>query len=171
MEKDTVSPPSSPFHGYTEEEVRSVSISVGLSKPTVFVYDDVEVEYVLLSDEEAKEKEELYQQQDWSGVEEQVEVTEKKTVPWTYMSGKAPLLTGTKSRIKVNIIDKYPSSDMAFSHLPKTETVLLKYVPVSSRGRGERRKLQSPDSFYHSFNQEICKEDNSNHQICLVASF
>ena len=56
MEKDTVSHPSSPFHGYTEEEVRSVSISVGLSKPTVFVYDDVEVEYVLLSDEEAKEK-------------------------------------------------------------------------------------------------------------------
>ena len=125
MEKDSVSPPSSPFHGYTEEEVRSVSISVGLSKPTVFVYDDVEVEYVLLSEKEAKEKEELYQQQDWSGVEEQVEVTEKKTVPWTYMSGKAPLLTGTKSRIKVNIIDKYPSSDMSFSHLPKTETVLL----------------------------------------------
>ena len=123
--EDTVSPPSSPFHGYTEEEVRSVSISVGLSKPTVFVYDDVEVEYVLLSDEEAKEKEELYQQQDWSGVEEQVEVTEKKTVPWTYMSGKAPLLSGTKSRIKVNIIDKYPTSDMAFSHLPKTESVLL----------------------------------------------
>ena len=54
-----------------------------------------------------------------------MEVTEKKTVPWTYMSGKAPLLTGTKSRIKVNIIDKYPSSDMSFSHLPKTETVLL----------------------------------------------
>ena len=72
--------------------------------------DDVEfVEYVLLSDEEAKEKEELYQQQDWSGVEEQGEVTstEKKTVPWTYMSGKAPLLSGTKSRIKVNIIDKH----------------------------------------------------------------
>ena len=120
--EDTVSPPSSPFHGYTEEEVRSVSISVGLSKPTVFVYDDVEVEYVLLSEKEAKEKEELYQQQDWSGVEEQVE---KKTVPWTYMSGKAPLLSGTKSRIKVNIIDKYPTSDMAFSHLPKTESVLL----------------------------------------------
>ena len=59
--EDTVSPPSSPFHGHTEEEVRSVSISVGLSKPTVFVYDDVEfVEYVLLGDEEAKEKEELY---------------------------------------------------------------------------------------------------------------
>ena len=122
MEKDSVSPPSSPFDGYTEEEVKSVSISGGLARPTVFVYDDVEVEYVLLSDEEAKEKEELYQQQDWSGVEEQVEVTstEKKKVPWTYMSGKAPLLTGTKSRIKVNIIDKYPLSDMAFSHLPKT---------------------------------------------------
>ena len=56
MEKDSVSPPSSPFHGYTEGEIESVSISVGLSKPTVFVYDDVEVEYVLLSDEEAKEK-------------------------------------------------------------------------------------------------------------------
>ena len=122
IDKDPVSPPSSPFHGYTEEEVRSVSISVGLSKPTVFVYDDVEVEYVLLSEKEAKEKEELYQQQDWSGVEEQVE---KKTVPWTYMSGKAPLLSGTKSRIKMNIIDKYPTSDMAFSHLPKTESVLL----------------------------------------------
>ena len=56
MEKDSVSPPSSPFHGYTEEEVKSVSISGGLARPTVFVYDDVEVEYVLLSDEEAKEK-------------------------------------------------------------------------------------------------------------------
>ena len=71
IDKDPVSPPSSPFHGYTEEEIESVSISVGLSKPTVFVYDDVEfVEYVLLGDEEAKEKEELYQHQEWSGVEE-----------------------------------------------------------------------------------------------------
>ena len=56
MEKESVSPPSSPFHGYTEEEVKSVSISGSLARPTVFVYDDVEVEYVLLSDEEAKEK-------------------------------------------------------------------------------------------------------------------
>ena len=71
MEKDSVSPPSSPFHGYTEEEIKSVTISGGLAKPTVFVYDGVEfVEYVLLGDEEAKEKEELYQHQEWSGVEE-----------------------------------------------------------------------------------------------------
>ena len=61
MEKDSVSLPSSPFHGYTEEEIKSVTICGGLAKPTVFVYDDVEfVEYVLLGDEEAKEKEELY---------------------------------------------------------------------------------------------------------------
>ena len=61
MEKDSVSPLSSPFHGYTEGEIKSVTISGGLAKPTVFVYDDVEfVEYVLLGDEEAKEKEELY---------------------------------------------------------------------------------------------------------------
>ena len=71
MEKDSVSPPSSPFHGYTEEEIKSVTISGGLAKPTVFMYDGVEfVEYVLLGDEEAKEKEELYQHQEWSGVEE-----------------------------------------------------------------------------------------------------
>ena len=71
MEKDSVSPLSSPFHGYTEEEIKSVTVSGGLAKPTVFMYDGVEfVEYVLLGDEEAKEKEELYQHQEWSGVEE-----------------------------------------------------------------------------------------------------
>ena len=51
--------------------MKSVTISGGLAKPTVFMYDGVEfVEYVLLGDEEAKEKEELYQHQEWSGVEE-----------------------------------------------------------------------------------------------------
>ena len=119
MEKDSVSPPSSPFNGFTEEEI-NVTISGTLAPPTVFVYEDVE--YRVLDDEEAKNKEELYRQQDWSGLKEEETTAEKRTQ--SYLSGTAPLLTGTKSRQKVSIIDKYPS-DLPSSHLPKNENVLL----------------------------------------------
>ena len=119
MEKDSVSTPSSPFNGFTEEEI-NVTISGTLAPPTVFVYEDVE--YRVLDDEEAKNKEELYRQQDWSGLKEEETTAEKRTQ--SYLSGTAPLLTGTKSRQKVSIIDKYPS-DLPSSHLPKNENVLL----------------------------------------------
>ena len=58
-------------------------------------------------------------------VEDEEEDNKKKTKPQEYMSGIPALLSGTKNRVKIRIIDKYPSSDMAFSHLPKTEDVLL----------------------------------------------
>ena len=58
-------------------------------------------------------------------VEDEEEDNKKKTKSQEYMSGIPALLTGTKNRVKIRIIDKYPSSDMAFSHLPKTEDVLL----------------------------------------------
>ena len=37
IENDSVSPPSSQFHGYAEEEIRNVTISGTLARPTVCV--------------------------------------------------------------------------------------------------------------------------------------
>ena len=119
------------FHGFTDTDVptrRNID--------TEEVSSDIEIlpDYIVHSKEGAHEMEELYQTQDFSWVKEQEEVSltvsEKKKKEWNYLSGIPALITGTKSRLKVTVIDKFPVTEIPRSHLPRTDIVLLRMIQL-----------------------------------------
>ena len=102
--------------------------------------------------------EELYQTQDFSWVKEQEEVSltvsEKKKKEWNYLSGIPALITGTKSRLKVTVIDKFPVTEIPRSHLPRTDIVLLRMIQLI---------LEDPQTSYHNEILHITHNTNSNY--------
>ena len=112
---DPESPPSSPFKGFEDRDIPK-------RKPQVesnFDSDDdfLNVSYRVLPANEAKERKRKMSQE--------VEDSQKEG-PKTpkLMVGPPKVISGTSSRVKVSIVEKYPSREMG-DKLPKAEKVLL----------------------------------------------
>ena len=112
---DPESPPSSPFKGFEDKDIPK-------RKPQVesnFDSDDdfSDVSYRVLPANEAQERKRKMSQE--------VEIGQKEGPKTPKLMLRPPtVISGTSSRVKISVVDKYPTCEMG-DKLPKTEKVLL----------------------------------------------